>query len=235
MLAIGFASVLRGFTGFGFAVVAVPLTSLVLPPQPVVAATLLMQVMIGARDCVAERHLADWRSVRRLVAGAVIGTPAGMWLLLHLPIASVRLGLGVMVLIATAITWRPVAHRGPLATGWALLAGACSGLSNGLAAMAGPPAIVYFLAAERDRTRMRSSLMAFFPLASLLAVPAAVWTGMLGLSSVLLAALGLPLMVVGGWFGTWLFRRYGQTAYRPIAIAALLLTAAAAIARGLFG
>ena len=212
-----------------------PLASLVLPPQPVVAAALLMQAAIGARDCFAEASRADWRSVRRLTFGAAIGTPLGLLALAALPIAWVRLGLGVLVMGATFITWRPVRHRGPPARPWAVFAGVCSGISNGLAAMSGPPAIVYFLAAENDRARMRSSLMTYFPLASLLALPPAWYGGMIGWPSLIIAGCGLPIMVTGGWAGTWLFRRYGQTAYRPTAILSLALTGLAAIARGLGG
>ncbi len=233
--AILFASVLRGFTGFGFAVVAVPLASLVLPPQPVVAAMLLMQTAIGLRDCFAERKKADWRSVRRLTVGAVAGTPIGLAALIALPLPWVRLVLGVLVAVAVVVTWKPVRHRGPPARRWGVLAGFCSGVSNGLAAMAGPPAIVYFLAAEDDRVLVRSSLMVFFPIASALALPPAVWAGLIGQQAVWIAALGLPLMIGGGWAGTALFRRYGHHAYRPVALAALGFTAAASLARGMAG
>ena len=50
--AILFAAVLRGFTGFGFALAAVPLASLVMPPSRTVAAVLVMQLAIGLRDCI---------------------------------------------------------------------------------------------------------------------------------------------------------------------------------------
>ena len=233
--AILFAAVLRGFTGFGFAVAAVPLASLVLPPQPVVAALLIMQCAIGLRDCIAERKLADWRAVRRLVAGAVMGTPIGLAVLTLLPMPWIRLMLGVLVAIAVLVTWRPLRHRGPPARRWGLLAGFCSGVSNGLAAMAGPPAIVYFLVAENDRILVRSSLMVFFPLASALALPPAIWAGLVGQESLWLAALGLPLMIAGGWLGTRMFVSYGGLAYRPIALAALAFTALASLARGLSG
>ncbi len=234
-ISILFAAVLRGFTGFGFAVVAVPTASLMLPPPLVVAATLLMQTAIGLRDCIAERKRADWRSIRWLVTGALVGTPLGLLGLAVLPIAWIRMALGVLVLIATGVTWRPITHRGPPERRWGWLAGICSGLGNGLAAMSGPPAIVYFLAAETDREVVRSSLLAFFPLASALALVPAAWGGMVGVPSVLIAAFGLPLMLAGGWLGTWLFRHYGKTAYRPIAVIALGLTACATLVRGAAG
>ncbi|MEA2739036.1 MAG: hypothetical protein QOH05_2343, partial [Acetobacteraceae bacterium] len=41
------ASVLRGFTGFGFGLAAVPLLSLALPPAEVVPLVVTLQVIIG--------------------------------------------------------------------------------------------------------------------------------------------------------------------------------------------
>jgi uncharacterized membrane protein YfcA len=233
--AIAFAAVLRGFTGFGFAVAAVPLASLVLPPGMTVVAALLMQTAIGLRDCVAERHHADWRSVRWLIVGAVAGTPVGLALLTALPAAWVRLGLGLMVMATVAVTSRPARREIAPGRRLGLATGLCAGVSNGLAAMAGPPAIAYFLALRVDRDVMRSSLMVLFPIVSALALPPAYAAGLVTHDALLLALLGLPLMVGGGWLGTWLFRRHGRRGYRPVAVAALGATAAAAVARGLWG
>jgi len=234
-VAIVFASLLRGFTGFGFALAAVPLASLVLPPRPVVAAALLMQTAIGLRDCIAERHLADRPAVLRLTLGAVGGTPIGLWALTALPQPAVRLALGTLVALAVAITWRPRQRIGRPPTWWALLTGFASGVCNGLAAMSGPPAIFFFLAFEPDRMVMRSSLMVFFPLASLIAVLVAAASGLIDRQALLLAAMGLPIMVVVGWLGTWMFRRSGHRSYRIVAAVALLLTALASIGKGLSG
>jgi Ni/Fe-hydrogenase subunit HybB-like protein len=41
----------------------------------------------------------------------------------------------------------------------------------------------------------------------------------------------MPLMIGGGWLGAWAFRRFGTRSYRPLALGALLVTAAASIAR----
>ena len=228
-----FASLLRGFTGFGFALAAVPLASLVLPPRPVVTAALLMQTAIGLRDCIAERHAADRGAVMWLTLGAVGGTPIGLWALTALPMSAVRLALGTLVALAVAITWRPRLRATRPLTRWTLLTGFASGVCNGLAAMAGPPAIFFFLAFEPDRMVTRSSLMVLFPLVSLLAVIVAAAAGLIDRQALLLAATGFPIMVVVGWIGTWMFRRSGHRSYRIAAALALLLTALASIAKGL--
>jgi uncharacterized membrane protein YfcA len=235
--AILVAALLRGFTGFGFALASVPLATLALPPRVVVPAILVIQAAIGLHDCVVEFRRADWRVVAGLVAGSLFGTPLGVLALTALPQPTVRLALGVVVMVAVVATWRPRQADAPLPaasrrTRLSVLAGFASGVCNGLAAMSGPPAILYFMHYEPRHTVMRSSLMVFFPIASAIALPMVYASGLLGWPSVALAAGGLPLMMLGGWIGAIGFRRYGGSAYRPAAGAALLLTAAVAIAKG---
>jgi uncharacterized membrane protein YfcA len=231
--AILFAAVLRGFTGFGFALAAVPLASLVMPPQQTVAAVLIMQLGIGFRDCIVEWKHVEPAVIGRLTLGGVVGMPLGVAALALASPSTIRAALGVLVLVAVALTWKPrPAHhaasaRVTLATGFA------SGVMHGLAAMAGPPVVAYFLAFERRLHVMRSSLMVFFPLVSLLGLPMVAYAGLLDSAAVILGVIGMPIMLAGGWLGTHGFRRWGGRSYRPVALAALLATAAASILRSL--
>jgi uncharacterized membrane protein YfcA len=233
--AILLAGVLRGFTGFGFALAAVPLGGLILAPARVVPVVLLLQLGIGVRDWLVERHRADWFSVRRLALGCLAGTPLGVFALAALPQSVVRLALGTIVCAAVAATWYGPARPMPRRTSVAVLAGMASGLCNGLAAMGGPPAVLYFLAVEPARAITRSSLMIYFALAATIAVPGALAAGLIDNSMLGLAAAGLPVMLAGTWIGAAVFRRVGEPAYRLVAAGALSLTAIAAIVRGLAG
>ena len=52
---VGIAAVLRGLTGFGFALAAVPLLSLVIPPAQAVVIAVLLQCLVGVRDLISLR------------------------------------------------------------------------------------------------------------------------------------------------------------------------------------
>ncbi len=231
--AIFAAGILRGFTGFGFALAAVPLASLFLPPRLVVACVLIMQTAIGLRDCVRELPRGDRGVVGWLAFGALFGTPFGVAALALLPQPVIRLALGAIVGIAVLASWQQQPSERAGSPRLALAAGVISGVCNGLAAMAGPAAIVYFLTFEKRVVVMRSSLMAYFPIASAAALPFAWYSGLLTMETVVLAACGMPLMVVGGWLGAFWFRRLGGGAYRRIALGALCFTALASILRGI--
>ncbi len=225
--AIVFAAVLRGFTGFGFALAAVPLVSLAISPRQAVPMVILQQLLLGLVDGVRAWRDCDRRSVLQLAAGSVIGVPAGIIALDLMPGTVTRMAIAFIVLAAIVLLWKP--RRLPFTPGarTAASAGFIAGLFNGLAAMPGPPAIAYYLLTDTDPRKVRASLMAFFLATAVIAAPGTWAAGLLDLDTAILALLGLPLVLGGGHVGNRLFLRYGAGSYRPIA---LLTLAAAAIA-----
>ena len=75
------AAVLRGFTGFGFGLAAVPLLSLALPPAKVVPFVVVLQVIVGVGGVRSAWRLCDWRAVGGLSPGLVLGMPIGLTVL----------------------------------------------------------------------------------------------------------------------------------------------------------
>ena len=75
LIGVFLASVLRGFTGFGFGLAAVPLLSLALPPAQVVPFVVLLQVVVGAGGLRNAWYQCDWRAMRGLAPGLFVGIP----------------------------------------------------------------------------------------------------------------------------------------------------------------
>ena len=72
------AAVLRGFTGFGFGLAAVPLLSIALPPSQVVPFVVVLQVVVGLGGLRGAWKSCDWRSIGQLTPGLVVGIPVGI-------------------------------------------------------------------------------------------------------------------------------------------------------------
>jgi len=232
-LAVFAAAVLRGLTGFGFALAAVPMMSLVIAPGRAVAIAILLQSFVGLRDVVSLRGLADWRALGLLALGAIFGTPLGIWLLTLLDPDTMRIVLAGIVLIglvALIARLRLPEGRGP-----ALGAGFVAGLFSGLAAMPGPPAIAYFLGRAQKAVTTRASLMVFFFLTSIMALPGLLIAGQIDAPLFLLSLTALPALLIGTWAGGIAFRRLNEGGYRIAAIALLALTALLTAARGIGG
>lgn len=226
------AAVVRGFTGFGFALVAVPLASLMMAPARAVPVVFLLQLIVGAYD--TARYHRDWdRGFVMLALGAIVATPAGVYLLAIASPATARLTVAALMLGGTALLWRP--PRLPLRPSrrLAALAGFGAGLSNGLAAMPGPPAVAYTLLTDMPAHTARVSLMVLFFITSLAGLPSAYAFGIADRATLLLAASALPILFFGTLLGERLFHRFGTQAYRQVTLVILAATALVMIGREL--
>jgi len=216
----------RGFTGFGFAMVFMPLASMVL--GPVAALGLIWCIDLPFALPIAARNAkqAEWREVLPLLATATLALPAGLWLLIWLDRETMRWILAGLILAAVALMasgWRYHGRPGiPLSLG----VGVLSGLCNGMASIGGMPLAVFWLGAQRnDRHKTRANMQTFFGISTLIS-GAILWhKGILTMSAMMMA---LPLFAAYGlalWAGTHGFRLASEITFRRIAYAVIFASA----------
>ena len=224
VLAGGF---MRGFTGFGFAMAAVPLLALVIAPARAVPFVILLQLLGGLWDWREARKTAHWTSLPWLMAGALVGTPLGTLALRAMSADWARLAIAGAVLLAVLLLARGLKvaamPRGPALAATGLVAG----VLNGIAAMPGPPVIVLYLAGAVAVEVGRASLLIFFSASNVIGAVSAGTAGLIPPGTLLLAALALPLLLVTQWLGRRVFLRASPARYRQVAL--IFLSALAAI------
>lgn len=221
------AGLARGFSGFGAALIFIPIASALTGPQ--VAAPLLLVVdsaMTLGLIPPAFRQ-ADRREVLIMALGAFLGVPFGVWLLTTLDPVVLRWGLvtGAFALLALLLSgWRYHGRPKPPLT---VLVGAVSGLFSGAAQMGGPPVVAYWLGGAIPRQTVRANIVLFFAISTLMS---AVGYLMKGLFTPGLLALALATAAPYG-FGVWLGSRmfglaseqtFRRLCFAMIAIAGLL-------------
>lgn len=229
------AAILRGLTGFGFALAAVPLISLAIEPKVAVASTILLQVMIGVPDLIRLRGSWDRGAVARLTLGALAGMPFGIAALAWLDADASRLAIALISLAGLGLMLRQRPGRSRPGPGIAYAAGACSGLFGSLAAMPGPPAVAYFVARAANPQRARASMLVFFFLSALMTLPGLMLAGAIETRTIALSLAFLPFLVSGTWVGGQVFRRLHPRHYRALTLAVMALAAGVAGLRALLG
>ena len=80
-----------GLTGFGSALVIVPLLAWRWPLPEVVALTLLMDVPASAFHSGLNWRQVQWTELGKLLPGLVVGTLAGLWLTHHLHLSLIHI------------------------------------------------------------------------------------------------------------------------------------------------
>lgn len=93
IIAVFIAGVIRGYSGFGFAMVAVTSISLVIPPARVVPLVLILEVMASISLVPQVWRDIDWYSLRWLLAGSLLATPFGVYLLSNIPAEPMRISI----------------------------------------------------------------------------------------------------------------------------------------------
>ena len=222
-----------GLTGFGSALVIVPLLAWQWPLPEVVALTLLMDVPASAFHSGLNWRQVQWRELRRLLPGLVLGTLAGLWLMQHLQSRWPLLVLGLYVAAVGLNALRPrlVAVRQPAAV-WAWPVGAAIGLVEMLFGTAGPLVVAWLSRRVADAQQMRASTPMIITVAASTVLAGMAWDGRL--ASGLLWQRWTHLIgvaLVGVWLGHRLAHRVPVARLRQI-ICGLLVVSGLMLALG---
>lgn len=210
--ALGSAFV-RGLTGFGMAILLVPVLALALPPIEAVVLTNALSLMIGAteiRSLVRDAERSAWM-IGALVLAA---TPLGMLALsltgrdvARLVIALIALSAFIAILLPRRGSAQP--RRG--VTG---AVGVLSGLMTGYAGMPGPPVVPYYAGRDLPRSTAKASMQLIFTIAASAGLASALWLGVLRWQLLLFAVLILPFIIAGNRLGARVSGRVSDPLWR---------------------
>jgi uncharacterized membrane protein YfcA len=234
-LAVAFGAALgsafvRGLTGFGMAILLVPVLALALPPVEAVVLTNALSLMIGAteiRTLVRDAEPTAW-GIGGLV---VLTTPLGLYALSLTGTDVARLVIALIALsafVAILLPRRGAKVPGKLATSGV---GVLSGLMTGYAGMPGPPVVPYYAGRELPRATIKASMQLIFTIAASAGLASATWLGILRLELLLFALLMLPLIIAGNRLGARVSGRISDPVWRMSVGAILGGAAVAAFAR----
>ncbi len=227
-----FAALLRGFTGFGFALAGVPLLSQFIAPAHAVPIAVLLQFFLGFFDWRTASKQCHWPSLGWLSAGAAVGSPIGAFALSAVPAPIARIVIAIVLVIAVATLGRGFALEkipGRMVT---LATGFVSGLFNGLAAMSGPPVVIYYMSGPFGRLTVRASLMIFFFVVSAVALVSMIPLGLISAEVLILSALSAPMLLIGTWLGSLGFHHGSERLHRNVSIVMLAVIALTTLAKG---
>jgi uncharacterized membrane protein YfcA len=231
-LAIG--AIARGYSGFGFSAILVSSWALVTDPARAVVVALCLEVAASIMQALSVWREIPWKRVGLLMAGAVIGTPAGAYLLAHAPEEPLKLAIGVFVLISAALLLFGFKLKGKSRGSRTAAVGVASGVANGAVAMGGLP-VALFLTAEGDLPRqLRASVIAYFFLLDITGLIFLARESVITSEMLSLAVICLPVVALGVWLGGKRFLGTTPDSFRRTTLVMLMAIATIGILRGLW-
>ncbi|MFQ5773154.1 MAG: TSUP family transporter [Kiloniellaceae bacterium] len=235
LAAVTLGAVVRGYSGFGSSLIWMSSLSLVFAPVLVVPAVYILEVLASGRLLPAVWREADWRSIKWLLLGTLLGTPPGLYLLSTLPAAPVRVAISLVVFGATLLIWRGFALKsvpGPAPT---VLTGLACGLLNGWTGIGGPPAILFYFSSPAAVAVSRASLIAFFLAIDAFGFVMATTQGLVTGQVLLLAAILSVPVLLGITVGNRRFIRTEPESFRRFVLILLTLLSLAVFVRAVIG
>ncbi len=156
------AGLLQGLSGFGAALLAMPLLVLVLDVREAVTLTLLNTLIINLFLSVQLKSHLDWRKILPLVIGCVPGVYVGVTLLRNMNPAIIKLSLGLLII--SYGLYCLFGRLGPkrLGKGWGYAAGFATGTIGGAFSAGGPPTIIYTTLTGWQKDEIKATLSSFF-------------------------------------------------------------------------
>jgi uncharacterized membrane protein YfcA len=217
-----------GLSGFAFGLVAASLWLYILSPLQTATLIVAFGLIVQGYSVWKLRRALDWRKLWPFVAGAAIGVPVGVTLLTWANPHSVRVGVGIFLIMYSLYaffrpTLRPVTGGGAAADAGV---GFLNGLLGGMTGLAGILVTIWSGLRGWPKDVQRA---VFQPVAVSIFLMSALWLGAKGTvtsETIKLFAIGLPFLFAGTWLGLRLFGRLNEASFRKVVLALLFASGA---------
>jgi uncharacterized protein len=206
----------RGFSGFGSALIFMPLASSLAAPR-LVAALLLIIDFVAAAPLIpnAWKH-ADRKATAVMVAGAFVGVPVGTYFLSRLDPVTTRWIISVFVFALLMLLLSGWRYRGKDYSALSIGIGGLSGFCSGLAQTGGPPIVGYWLGRPIASVIARANILLFFGASDFFSAISYALAGLITAEAIRFSLLIGPVYGIGVAFGAVLFGRASERLFRAI-------------------
>jgi uncharacterized protein len=159
LAAIAFlGALIFGITGFGSALVTIPLASHFVPLKFALALFALVDLACALSVGLENPRNAVASEFKRLVPMILAGTVLGATLLVNLPRQTGMLLLGLFVLCYSFYSLIRRQSQKTISRGWAWLAGLAGGVSSTVFGAGGPPYVIYLSQRGLSKEQFRATL-----------------------------------------------------------------------------
>lgn len=211
------AGFLQGLTGFGFALIALPLMGLFMDIKISIPLIILLALCISVTLSIQLRSSINLKSIYALMAATIPGIPLGVYTLKHIPAEYLAMSLGVLMIAFTSyqLLAKPAPrHLGIFSTA---LAGFLSGVIGGSIGAGGPPVIIYSTMQPWSKDQAKATLAFYFTISGILISMTHAYSGLITQEVMHLFLISLPALVIGIFLGTFTYTRLSDHGYKKLA------------------
>jgi uncharacterized protein len=213
------AALARGFSGFGSALIFVPLASTAIGPQAAAPLLLLIDGVAAAGLIPNAWRHADRHDVGTISIGGLVGLPIGAWVLIKSDPLAIRWAIAVFGMFLLALLMSSWRFRGQPRAAVTVGIGGVAGLLSGVAQVGGPPIVAYWLSRSLPAETVRANIVLYFAVATVVSAVVYFAGGLLTTSVVGLALITGPIYGLGLYIGSRMFGLANEITFRRLCFA----------------
>jgi hypothetical protein len=223
-----FAALIQSISGFGFALMAVPLMVTVIDLRIAVVVSALVGTFSTSWQAWQLRGERDRVLTRRFVVSSCLGAPFGLAAFVWVPQDFLKVVLGVAVLFGVAVLSRGLDMRSTHHSfDW--LMGVLSGVLLMATSTNGPPLVFTLHARRINPETFRATLNSVFAITGLISTVLFIASGKMSSEVVKISAIAVPLMVLGVYIGMLVRRFIAPERFRVLVLVLLAVSGVSSI------
>jgi len=230
VLTIALGGFLRGFLGFGAALLIVPVLSAILTPEKALVIVFLIELPTVIYLMPGAFKQGDPKTVAPIILAMFFTIPIGVYFLVSTDPDIIKIVISLLVLAMVALLatgWKP---QNEIKLGTMLIVGSLSGLISGAAGVGGPPFVTALMARNESPERTRSNIILSLNSMSLLTIANYFYSGLVTVNLLLLSLTLVPVYVGCTWYGARYFGSSGNHYFKKAALFMLALISVVTIA-----
>ena len=217
------AGIIQGMTGFGSALIAMPLLSLFIDVKTAVPLCILQSVLMTSYLSFTLKDHMEKKKIVPLLIGSLPGIYCGATLLKNVESDVIKLLLGSLIVVYSVYSLFLKPKPKNLHKAWAYIAGFGTGFIGSAFSTGGPPAIIYTTLTGWSKDYIKATLTGFF-------LTSAIITAAVHAASGLTTALVLKyfftssaFVLIGVYAGTQLYKRVSSEGYIKVILILLVI------------
>ncbi len=225
------AGIVRGFSGFGGAMVLVPILAATHGPQTAVPVLVLTDFVLTLPLAWVARRRCAWREILPLTSGYALALPLGIAVLLVADPTLLTRATGLLVLAMAAAMALGLRREAGASRRAAAGVGLASGFLAGSTGVGGPPIVLFWLGGRDTAPQVRANLIVFFTVVGALSLTLLTVSGLNNHETLTLTAVIMPVYGLGLLAGARGFTGLPERVYRPAALALIATAGLTALLR----
>jgi len=218
------SSIVKGITGFGFSLLAIPFLSFIFPLNILVPALVIFNFVTSILVLIKLEEKVKAYYIIPMMIAALIGIPFGIFVLTYINADVLKILISLTVILFSIKMLKGVQLAKHNLKKPLIFAGFISGLLTSSISIGGPPLVIALDRKGYTKDLFRGIFVWFMVFSSLFSTIGFIYKGLLTFETIKYASFALPILFLGSGLGVKIASRLNAIKFRKIVIYLNVLT-----------